>query len=315
MINGEPLIPFLADENGFFEPPFYLPTDEECSCMLCNREQDKLIHLQLPCVVRPITPTYGAYSSGIVLIKKYRELAAEFLVSVCDVCDEKISALMETSDHAVIAKDDIYDILDEFSMQINDPLWEKYSHKDAEKRFIQKISKKLTVLEHARKDCPQADDSPFTLIPHDILRVISKHLVDAEMNDLAAKIQRLYRNWVSTKRNTSLQWDSDYGRLSFEEAKKKNMWMYCDDCGSKRSLNDICVDSACAHEYVCCLKYRCKMGCHYECPKCSYVHFIYPQQKKNNGTVTMYDCYCGHNMILHEEWYGLDVYGYVRRYN
>jgi len=318
------VLPFLSDVDGNLTNTYYRNTvihsqsfNEDNFCIVCNKQSDNIIHdLYYPCIIRPKSaaqPIYGVYEQGFA--RKVNQAVAEFNVSLCEECEERASALMAKSDHAVIAKDEYWDIIDEFAYQLTDPLWEKYSHKKAKQRLAQKIAKKMTVLEHARRDCPETEQSPFTLIPHDILYVISHKLVAAEENELAAKIQRLYRSWYKKCRSPEMELNERTpAQITFSEAKKQNMWMRCEDCLSKRSLDNIVAVSACAHDDVCCLKYVCRASCCYKCSSCKASIFIHSTIKNNNGNITLYRCSCGYENRLHETWYGLTQLEHRMRY-
>lgn len=317
-------LPTLTDMDGNLANTYYRDTvihsssfNEDNFCIVCNKQSDKINHdLYFPCIIRPkrvTQPIYGVYEQGFP--RKVNQAVAEFNVSLCEECEERATALMAKSDHAVIAKDDYWDIIDEFAYQLTDPLWEKYSHKKAKQRLVQKIAKKMTVLEHARKDCPETEESPFTLIPQDILYIISRKLLEAEENELAVKIQRLYRSWYKKYRSPEMELNERTpAQITFSEAKKQKMWMRCEDCLSKRSLDNIVSYDACAHDNGCCLKYVCRTSCCYKCSSCKESIFIHSTIKNNNGNITTYRCSCGYVNKLHETWYGLTQLEHRMRY-
>lgn len=317
---GNITLPHLCDYEGnnyeWYGPES--PNDNIGKCMVCD-SKTTLSQIKLPCIIRDnCRKIFGKYNTDYgEEVRRALEAFTYFEILLCNECEKRANALMITSDHAVKAKDDYWDIIDEFTQILTDPSWERFSYKKVQQKLIQKVAKKMTILENASKDCPQTEESPFTLVPHDILILLSHELLCAEKkaleNDSATIIQTTFKKWLSTYAYLPKNNWRNKRNMKYCEAIKQNIWMECQDCKTKRQVKDLVPSNACA-EYNCCKKYVCRSVCYYNCPLCDKTSIVKNSEKYNDGEDTEYQCSCGHKYILYEEWSGQSIAEFEARH-
>lgn len=283
----------------------------------------------LPCVIQgsrnPCDPdvTYAVYPGEGRPTLVY-EAAAHFATALCPDCQERAFTLMKTSDHATRASEDWDDLASNLALQLTDPGWAKYDYKAAREALARRVAKTMVLLENATN--AQLHHNPdatptnlFALLPQDLLHPLSKHLLRAEEDRLATKIQSLYRSWRSRFWHPSRRWDHT---VSHKGAQDKNLWTICDDCGTCRPVRDTIVMDACADHGGCCYKTVCSTFCLYSCPaihddgsRCNADIYVHQDDKNHNGEPTHWTCHeCDHDHVLNEQWHGLSETDYNARY-
>jgi len=154
----------------------------------------------------------------------------------------------------------------------------------------------------------------FSLLPRDMLSVMGPHVVEAEKDKFARKIQALWRGYRVRAHPEAKRWYPGCGKTLYE-SQCENLWARCDDCGMKRRTADMFTMDACADHNECCHKVVCREACCYTCPACGDTNFVKCDDKNMNGSPTYFDCLCGESFLLNEQWWGLSDAEHQRRYN
>lgn len=317
-------IPFLYDPNtpdGIARPIRRQTTRTYCdSCG--NQSRDEYIqgipvfeHMY-PCILygerAPFSrgntePIPGIYQDGT--IDEATEVACDVEFLLCDKCSIRADAIMKISDH-IASGESWWMICKRLSDQIhNEELWEKYEGGiDILKASAEKT---MALIHHAVNGKDQT--GLFSLLPSDVLSVMGPHIVEAEKDKFARKIQALYRGYKVRAHQEAKRWYPGCGK-SLYQSQCENLWARCDDCGVKRQTADMFVMDACADHNGCCHKVVCREACCYTCPACGDTNFVKCDDKSKNGSPTYFDCLCGESFMLDELWYGPSEAVYQRRY-
>lgn len=307
-------------------------------CTVCNKLTNRLTNLTLPCFVTALehsqlfTAIYPVTRRNTAALVVFTDLAkTSFSVTLCDdypqhksSCAERARALMLTSDHATIAKNCNKDILANFIKQIIDIRWEKYNYKLARKALSLSQNTTIKLLSQAVCETPTFSTTRdllptnlFTLLPQEIIYIIKEKLIQAEESLLATKIQTIYKRWKQRFWHPSRYWRDTSG-ITLKKAKADNLWTICEDCGTRRAVNQIIIIQACAgHDQ--CWKIVCSEYCIYKCESstnsgCGNHLYIKQLDKLNNGEPTYWQCkHCLNNITLNEKWWGISEAAYANR--
>lgn len=316
-------LPALSDSIGNIRDPIYPYPDitTHTACDVCDTPHQltpdgnpsTTTIVILPCVIQGIRDrrdpdaTYAVYP-GEGRPSLVYEAAAYFVVTLCPRCQDRAHTIMKTSDHVTQGIDEWDHLVSQLKAQLTDSGWDKYDYKAAREALTRRVAKTMVLLENAvNASAHTTTTAPptnlFALLPHDILRPLAKHLIRAEEDRIATKIQALYRSWNSRFWHPSRRWDHT---VSHNEARVKNMWTICEDCGTRRAVRDTIVMDACADHGGCCYKTVCNTFCLYRCPTihddgshCDTDIYVHQDDKNNNGEPTYWSCYeCGEDNVL-----------------
>jgi hypothetical protein len=325
-------LPSLCDEAGNIAEPitnFYQDQTPTC-CDICSTalSESKLAdpNTILPVVIEgpdsrdphalhAIWPQHDEF-------QRVYEAAAHIIVSLCEQCQSRAFAIMETSDHATSATGANWPLLvANLRKQLTDPGWDKYDNQKAQERLHRRIAKKLVILSDSQPipaQQPFQQPTSITELPDDVFGIIGKYLVTAEKHRLATLIQSLYRGWRARS------WAHIHNRkYSHEEAKARNLWTVCDDCETHIPVRHTTVIDACADHDGCCYKTVCSTYCRYRCPnhnamtdtRCNNIIYVHQYEKRHDGDPTRWQCQsCENHFTLHEQWWGLSESQHEARY-
>lgn len=272
---------------------------------------ESLVSRSYPCILKVPGRFFDEFPAidrlGVYCLRRKVACWAEF--TLCPKCLSRADAIAEVSDHVACGYE-WEDLCDDLHRQVtNEGLWQKYA--GGQQTLARAAAKTMALLEGAVVD--EGQTGPLSLLPRDVLYVMLPHVVDGVRNQMARKIQAVYRGWRQRARSPALKWVPGEG-VSCRDAIIRKMWMNCEDCGMSRNLRDLHWTDACADQNGCCTKYVCRSSCCYKCPICEATNFVKSWDKKGDGSSTWFDCTCGETILLHEMWHGMSVAAHEARY-